>query len=136
MPNGIATSPDDKILYLIDADGRVLEAVPVSRPWKLVSREVKPDATVVSIPMVGPAKGEMAQIGGGHFGIIAGPCAVEHREQLFQAADGVRAAGVPARVAAEDRPRSGGRADDDSGYRDGSCGGRPRGSRARTTVGR
>src|SRR5258708_30870847 len=47
----------------------VAEAVQISRPWKLVSREVKPDDTAVKI-------GD-GQFGGGKFGIIAGPCAVE-----------------------------------------------------------
>ena len=46
----------------------VAEAVPISRPWKLVSREVKPDDTVVKIGA--------GQFGGGKFGVIAGPCAV------------------------------------------------------------
>jgi 3-deoxy-7-phosphoheptulonate synthase len=64
--------------------------VPVSRPWKLVSREVKPDDTVVTIAGAGGA----ARFGGGRFGIIAGPCAVEGREQLSQAARAVKAAGA------------------------------------------
>ena len=46
----------------------VAEAVPISRPWKLVSREVKPDDTAIKI-------GD-GQFGGGRFGVIAGPCAV------------------------------------------------------------
>jgi 3-deoxy-7-phosphoheptulonate synthase len=69
----------------------VAEAVAVSRPWKLVSREVKPDDTVVSLP--GPG-GAPAQIGGGHFGVIAGPCAVESREQIQTTAAAVQAAGA------------------------------------------
>jgi 3-deoxy-7-phosphoheptulonate synthase len=64
----------------------VADAVPVSKPWKLVSREVKPDDTVVKIAG--------AQIGGGKFGVIAGPCAVESREQVDTAATAVKAAGA------------------------------------------
>jgi 3-deoxy-7-phosphoheptulonate synthase len=64
----------------------VADAVPVSKPWKLVSREVKPDDTVVKIAG--------AQIGGGRFGVIAGPCAVESREQVDTAATAVKAAGA------------------------------------------
>jgi 3-deoxy-7-phosphoheptulonate synthase len=64
----------------------VADAVPVSKPWKLVSREVKPNDTFVKI-------GD-AQIGGGRFGIIAGPCAVESREQVDEAAVAVKAAGA------------------------------------------
>jgi 3-deoxy-7-phosphoheptulonate synthase len=64
----------------------VAEAVPISRPWKLVSREVKPDDTFVRLGA--------AQIGGGKFGVIAGPCAVESQEQLGTAARAVAAAGA------------------------------------------
>ena len=64
----------------------VADAVPVSKPWKLVSREVKPDDTFVKI-------GD-AQIGGGKFGVIAGPCAVESKEQVDAAAVAVKAAGA------------------------------------------
>jgi 3-deoxy-7-phosphoheptulonate synthase len=64
----------------------VADAVPVSKPWKLVSREVKPDDTVVKIGA--------GQIGGGRFGVIAGPCAVESKEQVDTAAHAVKAAGA------------------------------------------
>jgi len=61
----------------------IAEAVPVSRPWKLVSREVKPDDTLVA-----------GRFGGKRFGIIAGPCAVESREQMGVAAQAVKQAGA------------------------------------------
>jgi 3-deoxy-7-phosphoheptulonate synthase len=64
----------------------VADAVAVSKPWKLVSREVKPDDTFVRVGS--------AQIGGGKFGVIAGPCAVESREQVDSAAAAVKAAGA------------------------------------------
>jgi len=64
----------------------VAEAVPISRPWKLVSREVKPDDTVVKI-------GD-GQFGGGKFGVIAGPCAVESREQIQITSVAVKSAGA------------------------------------------
>jgi 3-deoxy-7-phosphoheptulonate synthase len=64
----------------------VADAVPVSKPWKLVSREVKPNDTFVRI-------GD-AQIGGGRFGVIAGPCAVESKEQVDESAVAVKAAGA------------------------------------------
>jgi 3-deoxy-7-phosphoheptulonate synthase len=63
----------------------VAEAIPVSKPYKLVSREVKPDNTVVRIAGV--------EIGGGELAFIAGPCAVEGREQILTAARAVKAAG-------------------------------------------
>jgi 3-deoxy-7-phosphoheptulonate synthase len=68
----------------------VAEAVSISKPWKLVSRETHPHDTVVSITT---PKLE-ARLGGGVFGIIAGPCAVETREQTLASARAVRAAGA------------------------------------------
>src|SRR5207247_4739244 len=68
----------------------VAEAIPVSKPYKLVSREVKNEDSIVRVP---------TQDGGVTFGdrelaIIAGPCAVESREQAFTAAEQVRKAGA------------------------------------------
>jgi 3-deoxy-7-phosphoheptulonate synthase len=64
----------------------VERAVAVLRPFKFVSREFRPEPTVV---MVGNVK-----VGGGHFAPIAGPCAVETREQLFASAEAVAKAGA------------------------------------------
>lgn len=58
----------------------------IMRPYKLVSREVNPDDTVVQVGT--------AQIGGGDLCIIAGPCAVESRDQLLQTAMAVKRAGA------------------------------------------
>ena len=69
----------------------VAEAVPVSKPFKLVSREMKPDATVIEVPT---ATGGTARLGGGRFAVIAGPCAVEGREQIVGTARAVAAAGA------------------------------------------
>jgi 3-deoxy-7-phosphoheptulonate synthase len=69
----------------------ISEAVPISKPWKLVSREVKAEDTVVEL--TGPDGGK-ARFGGGKFAVIAGPCAVEGREQLFASATAVAAAGA------------------------------------------
>jgi 3-deoxy-7-phosphoheptulonate synthase len=71
----------------------IAEAVAVSRPWKLVSREVKPDDTVIKL--AGPSgDAGPAQIGGGHFVVMAGPCAVESRDQLMASALAVHKAGA------------------------------------------
>src|SRR5215470_16849670 len=69
----------------------IAEAVAVSRPWKLVSREVKPDDTVVRL--AGPPP-DPAVVGGGHFSVMAGPCAVESRDQLLTTARAVKSAGA------------------------------------------
>jgi 3-deoxy-7-phosphoheptulonate synthase len=68
----------------------VAEAIPVSKPYKLVSREVKNEDSVIS---VGPAGSDVA-VGGPELAIIAGPCAIESREQAFAAAERVRRAGA------------------------------------------
>jgi 3-deoxy-7-phosphoheptulonate synthase len=58
----------------------------VSKPYKLVSREVKPDDTVLEISGV--------RIGGGALTVMAGPCSVESREQTLSTARHVRAHGA------------------------------------------
>jgi len=63
----------------------VEKIVPIMRPYKLVSREGKDEDTVIDIGG--------ARIGGGKITVIAGPCAVESREQLLTAAQQVKAAG-------------------------------------------
>lgn len=63
-----------------------VEAVmPILKPFKLAGRELRPDPSVVE---VGPVK-----IGAGHFGVIAGPCSVESREQILETARLVKEAG-------------------------------------------
>jgi len=64
----------------------VQDAVAVSKPWKLVSREVKPDDTVIEVGGV--------KIGGGALVVMAGPCSVESREQVMSTAQHVRARGA------------------------------------------
>jgi 3-deoxy-7-phosphoheptulonate synthase len=64
----------------------VAEVVPVMAPYKLASRTAHPKPTVVE---VGPVK-----IGGGHLGMIAGPCAVENPERMEAIAAAVRKAGA------------------------------------------
>ena len=64
----------------------VLEAIPVSRPYKLVSRETRPSDTIVDVGG--------ARIGGGGLTIIAGPCAIESEEQALEIARRVRDAGA------------------------------------------
>ncbi len=68
----------------------VVECIPVSKPYKLVSRDAKADDTIVRIPA--PA-GDVA-IGGGAVALIAGPCAIESREQALAIAEHVSSAGA------------------------------------------
>jgi 3-deoxy-7-phosphoheptulonate synthase len=80
----------------------VVEAVSISKPWKLASRETHPHDTVISIKT---ASSEL-EIGGGHFGVIAGPCAVEAREQTLAAARAVKAAGAKMMRGGAYKPRT------------------------------
>jgi 3-deoxy-7-phosphoheptulonate synthase len=68
----------------------VTECIPVSKPYKLVSRDVKQEDTVVRIPT---RLGDVV-FGGTEVAMVAGPCAVESREQAFQIAGQVKASGV------------------------------------------
>ncbi|HXT73911.1 MAG TPA: 3-deoxy-7-phosphoheptulonate synthase [Candidatus Angelobacter sp.] len=74
----------------LEAMSGVVECIPVSKPYKLVSRDAKEENTVVRIPT--PA-GEVC-IGGAALAVIAGPCAVETREQAMAVAQCVKAAGA------------------------------------------
>jgi len=64
----------------------VLEVIPVTHAYKLVSREVKPEDSVVRVGGVA--------VGGGGFVIIAGPCAVESLDQMLTVARQVKATGA------------------------------------------
>jgi 3-deoxy-7-phosphoheptulonate synthase len=64
----------------------VENVVPIAQPFKLVSRQVKPERSVVNIGGV--------KIGGPEVVIIAGPCSVESRQQLLDTAYAVKRAGA------------------------------------------
>jgi 3-deoxy-7-phosphoheptulonate synthase len=68
----------------------VIECIPVSKPYKLVSRDVKEETTVVQIrtPL-----GNVS-FGGSAVGMVAGPCAIETHEQAVAVAERVKKAGA------------------------------------------
>jgi 3-deoxy-7-phosphoheptulonate synthase len=72
--------------------------VPISRPYKLTSREFSPDNT--TFPLDG------VNMGGKDIVIIAGPCAVESRTQLFETAHAVLEAGAHALRGGAYKPRT------------------------------
>jgi 3-deoxy-7-phosphoheptulonate synthase len=83
---------------LIGNDGRVdtsslqgmpgvLECIPVTHPYKQVSREWREEDTVITLP-------NGTVIGGTEVALMAGPCSVESEEQIFTAARQLRAAGA------------------------------------------
>ncbi|MDY3286537.1 MAG: 3-deoxy-7-phosphoheptulonate synthase [Eubacteriales bacterium] len=65
----------------------VIESVTrISEPYKKANRKFHPEDTVVDVAGV--------KIGGGHFGMIAGPCSIETEEQIIEVASRVKAAGA------------------------------------------
>src|ERR1700724_37038 len=66
----------------------VQEVIKVSKPYKLVSRDLKEENTVIRFP------GTAATIGGPGLAVVAGPCAIESREQAFAVAERVHRAGA------------------------------------------
>jgi len=64
----------------------VADAIRVSQPFKLVSREVKEEDTIIDIGGV--------KLGGPEIVVMAGPCSVESRTQVLEAAHAVKAAGA------------------------------------------
>src|SRR5215470_747281 len=72
----------------LDEMAGVQEVIRVTKPYKLVSRDMKEENTVVSFP------GTDATFGGPALAIVAGPCAIESREQAFAVAERVHRAGA------------------------------------------
>ena len=65
----------------------VAKVIPITKPYKLASRELKKEDTIVQV-------GRHVTIGGGRIVVIAGPCAVESRQQILDIAKIVREAGA------------------------------------------
>ena len=73
-------------------------ATPISRPYKLASREFSPEDTSIALDGV--------RIGGHDICIIAGPCSVESLNQTLEVAHAVKEAGAPALRGGAYKPRS------------------------------
>jgi len=86
---------DDSRLLTLDG---VKETIPVSKPYKLVSREMKLDPTVITIGDV--------KIGGGKPVVMAGPCAVESEKQALTIAWQVKKFGAEVFRAGAFKPRT------------------------------
>jgi 3-deoxy-7-phosphoheptulonate synthase len=67
----------------------VIECIPVSKPYKLVSRDTKQEDTILRIPT---PRGEVL-VGGGNVALVAGPCAVETEAQCMAIAEQVAKSG-------------------------------------------
>ena len=77
----------------------VLNVHRISSPYKLAGRAFRPEGTVVEFP-------NGAKIGGTQVAVIAGPCAIESREQIFAIAKAVKAAGAGFLRGGAFKPRS------------------------------
>jgi 3-deoxy-7-phosphoheptulonate synthase len=64
----------------------VAEAIRVTKQYKLISRDLRPEKSVIKVGN--------ATIGGGELAIIAGPCAIETTEQVFKVAESVAKSGA------------------------------------------
>ena len=76
----------------------VEDVVRVTKPYKLVSREMKPENTIIKFDDVA--------FGGDNLGIIAGPCSVESRQQIFDIAGELKEMGISLLRAGAYKPRS------------------------------
>ena len=74
---------DPALFTLLDG---VADAIPVTAPYKLVSREVKKDDTIIDVAGV--------PVGGPEIVVMAGPCSVESEEQIMACARGVAGGGA------------------------------------------
>jgi 3-deoxy-7-phosphoheptulonate synthase len=95
---GVLGSNPAQIRDFVVALPGVMDAIPVSKPYKQVGREWHPGSTTVRV-------GDVA-IGGGDLVVAAGPCAVETREQTVTTATAVAAAGARLLRGGAYKPRS------------------------------
>jgi 3-deoxy-7-phosphoheptulonate synthase len=76
-------------LGILESLPGVIECIPVSKPYKLVSRDAKEEDTVLRIPT---PRGDVL-VGGGNVAMVAGPCAVESEAQCMAIAEQVAKSG-------------------------------------------
>lgn len=87
------------VLHTLESLPGVESVVPILKPYKLASREVKPEPSVVEI-----APG--LAVGGGQLVVMAGPCAVENEAQILETAHAVKAAGATVLRGGAFKPRT------------------------------
>jgi 3-deoxy-7-phosphoheptulonate synthase len=77
-------------LGILESLPGVIECIPVSKPYKLVSRDTKQEDSIIRIPT---PSGDVI-VGGDQIALVAGPCAVETEEQCLAIAERLRKSGV------------------------------------------
>ena len=87
------------VLQSLESMPGVENVVPILKPYKLASKEVKPEPTAVDI-VPGLA------VGGGRLVVMAGPCSVESEEQILETARAVKAAGATVLRGGAYKPRT------------------------------
>src|SRR3989338_7451442 len=91
--------PEDALrVQPLEVFAGVEKVMPVLKPYKLVSREFKPEPTVISI--------DGLTIGGKRLVLMAGPCSVENRAMLLTTAKAVKRAGAQGRRGGPSKPPS------------------------------
>jgi 3-deoxy-7-phosphoheptulonate synthase len=83
---------------VLESGPGVDEVLPVLAPYKIASLETKSEPTVV--------RAASLTVGGGRFGIIAGPCSVESEEQIVDTAKAIKKAGATALRGGAFKPRT------------------------------
>src|SRR5579864_4403183 len=93
---GVHRDFDHRDFELLDG---VREVMRITQPFKLASREFKPEGTIVDL-------GRGVKIGGNEVVVAAGPCSVESREQIFSVAESVAKSGAKVLRAGAFKPRT------------------------------
>ncbi|MCK5181321.1 MAG: 3-deoxy-7-phosphoheptulonate synthase [Dehalococcoidia bacterium] len=95
---GVLGKPIPELRDALELLPGVEQVIPISKPYKLASREFHPQDTIVELNGV--------TIGGNDIVVMAGPCAVESEEQLFSTARAVKAAGATVLRGGAFKPRT------------------------------
>jgi len=88
----------DSMRESLESGPGVAEVVPILAPYKVASREVKPEPTEIVVRDL--------RVGAGSMGVIAGPCSVESEEQIVSTAKAVKTAGATALRGGAFKPRT------------------------------
>jgi 3-deoxy-7-phosphoheptulonate synthase len=95
---GVLGKPFPELRDALELLPGVEQVIPVSKPYKLASREFHPQDTIVKLNGV--------TIGSNDIVVMAGPCAVENEEQIFSTARAVKAAGATVLRGGAFKPRT------------------------------
>ncbi|MCB1085327.1 MAG: 3-deoxy-7-phosphoheptulonate synthase [Chlamydiia bacterium] len=95
---GIEKNLTEEVKEKLTACSPITKITEITVPYKMASRQMKEEPTIVSVGDV--------KIGEGHVTLIAGPCAIESEEQLIKTAEGLKKSGVKILRASAFKPRS------------------------------